>query len=986
MKALAAAALASLLAIPALAAEPQAKGSLSGRVTDPQGGAIRGAAVTATGPTTATARSDAQGAYAFGALPPGRYSLSVVKAGFARREAGPVDVSAQRPASLDVRLELAPVTESVTVKSETSGLSLSPEESAGAIVIKGADLDALPDDPDEMAEALQALAGPAAGPNGGQIFVDGFTGGRIPPKSSIREIRLNSNPFSAEYDRPGFGRIEIFTKPGTDQLRGEAAFRFADAALDTRNPFATNDVPYQRRDWSGNLSGPLAAKKGSFFVDFDERHVDDNALVNATVLGPDLSEVPLQRAVLTPQTRTTVSPRVDWQLGEKHTLSLRYTYTSTSHDLAGVGGFSLPSRGYSTSGRQQTFQLSETSTWGKLVNETHARYWSERQSQNGDDSLPTLQVQDAFTSGGSGVGPSFDEQHRFELQNVSSWTLGQHAIRAGFRLRSVSLDDVARNGFGGSVVFTGDFGPELDANDQLVLGANGRPVIVGLTSLERYRRSVLFQELGLSGAQIRALGGGPSQLQIVGGNPEATLSQWDIAPFVQDDWRVSADLLLSLGLRYELQDNIDSRLNLAPRAGLAWSLGRKDAQGRAGTVLRAGFGVFYDRFDESNTLRARRYDGVELQQYLVTDPALLDALRFSADGTVSGLPPLDSPGLAIQPQATWRVAPSLQSPVTLQTSVSLEQQLPGNFTASLLLSSSQVRRLLRSRNVNAPLPDGTRPLGDAAGDVYQMESTGRMNQYHVILGINNRLSRKLTLFFRYFLAWARSDTDGVTTFPADSYDLSSEYGRAAIDVRQRLVLGGNLNLPWGVHVSPFILASSGKPFNITLGPDLNQDSLFTDRPAFATDPSAGSVSTAYGLFDVLPAPGQALIPRNYGEGPGFFSVNLRLSKTFTLPGRRGTGGPSDGGGRGPRGRGPGGGGFAGRGGGRGREGGESGGRTLTLSVSVQNLFNRVNLAAPVGNLSSPSFGESLATAGSFGFGAQSDAGNRRVELQARVSF
>jgi hypothetical protein len=174
-----------------------------------------------------------------------------------------VNLAAGQATVLDVQLVLAPVEETVTVKSPNPPLSLEPQNDAGAIVIKGADLDALPDDPDEMAEALQALAGPAAGPNGGQILIDAFTGGRLPPKSAIREIRLNANPFSAEYDRRGFGRIEIFTKPGSDRLRGDTNFRFNDDALDSRNPFAPNRAPYQRREWGGTLSGPLVAKEAS---------------------------------------------------------------------------------------------------------------------------------------------------------------------------------------------------------------------------------------------------------------------------------------------------------------------------------------------------------------------------------------------------------------------------------------------------------------------------------------------------------------------------------------------------------------------------------------------------------------------------------------------------------------------------------------------------------------------------------------------------
>ncbi len=135
-----------------------------------------------------------------------------------------------------------------------------------ATVIKGAALDALPDDPDDLEAALQALAGPSAGPNGGQIYIDGFTGGTLPPKESIREIRINSNPFSAEFDRLGFGRVEVLTKPGSDKFRGQAFFNFNDESLNSRNPFSLNRASSQRRDFGGNLSGPIQKGKSSFFL------------------------------------------------------------------------------------------------------------------------------------------------------------------------------------------------------------------------------------------------------------------------------------------------------------------------------------------------------------------------------------------------------------------------------------------------------------------------------------------------------------------------------------------------------------------------------------------------------------------------------------------------------------------------------------------------------------------------------------------------
>ncbi|HEY2943685.1 MAG TPA: carboxypeptidase regulatory-like domain-containing protein [Vicinamibacteria bacterium] len=974
----------------ASAARGQATGAIAGRVSDSTGGMIAGARVEMVGPGRGAAITDAAGAYRIAGLTPGSYTVLVTKNKFAPVNRGPVTVTAVSVSRLDVTLELAPREETATVEGEKP-LGLDPSESAGAIVLRGEDLDALPDDPDDMAEALRALAGPAAGPSGGQMFIDGFSSGRLPPKASIREIRLNMNPFSAEYDRLGFGRIEILTKPGTDRLRGGTSFEFMDATLNSRNPFASNRPPYQRREWAGNLGGPLS-RKGSFFVDFERRDIDDNELINATILDSSLEPVSLSLAVIAPHQRTTVSPRLDFQFGGKHTLVARYAYLESRHEKAGIGGFSLPERAYASSHRQDTFQLTETSILSdRVANETRIQYDRERSRRQGDNSPPTIHVLEAFTGGGSPVGRSHDDEDRIEVHNVTTWTRGKHSVRAGLRLRGVRNENFSDNNFGGTVTFAGGLGPLLDADNRVVLGPDGQPVRIALTSLERYRRTLLFQRMGLSAAEIRARGGGATQLRIAGGNPEAGVTQWDVAPFVQDDWKATPSFTLSLGLRYENQTNIRSDWNLAPRLAFAFSPHRGDERPR--TVVRGGFGVFYERFGHDLTLQARRFDGVNQQQFLVSSPAVLDRLEFTRD-TVLGFPStVELSGFAL-PQNMRVVAPGLQAPRTLQASLSFEQLLPGSVTFSVVAVSTRIRQMLRSRNITAPPAGAARPP-NASDTVYQYESTGRFDQEQLIFGLNSRTSRAVTLFARYFLGRARSDTDGAGSFPADSNDLAAEYGPAGVDVRHRFTLGGTVRLPWNVRLNPLVIYSSGAPFNITTGRDNNGDTLFTDRPAAATDPNKpGVVQTPWGLLDPDPGPGQAIIPRNLGRGPWFLVANLRVGKTIGF-GKRPEARTLDDGARrpppatlppGPAGRDG-----EGRGGDdramRGLRERSEGRVTLTFSLNAQNVLNHVNAGPPVGNLGSPLFGKPVATAGPFGFGAGGTAaGNRRIELQARLAF
>jgi hypothetical protein len=888
--------------------------------------------------------------------------------------------------------------QNVTVAAETP-LSAEAGNNSDAIVMRGADLDALPDDPDDLAAALQALAGPSAGPNGAEIFIDGFTGGRLPPKESIREIRLNQNPFSAENDRPGGGRIEILTKPGTDKFRGQVFYNFMDESLNSRNPFAPNRAAFQLRQYGGNLSGPIVSKRASFFVDFERRVTDDNDIVNATILDPNFNIIPFSASILTPQSRTTFSPRLDYQINARHTLVARYSYTRAESLNQGVGGFSLPTRSFDQSNTQHTFQLTETAVLSeKVINETRFQYIRQRSRQEGDNSAPVLNVLEAFTGGGSQIGLSFNNEDRWELQNNTSWSWGNHSLKAGGRLRAVRITDISPQNFNGTFTFAGGFAPELDANNQVVPGST-----VFITSIERYRRTLLFQELGFSPAQIRALGGGATQFSIAGGDEQARVSQWDFGGFIQDDWRVRPNFTLSAGLRYENQGNISSNLNFAPRIAFAWSPGGGGGSNSpTKTVVRGGLGLYYERFGESLTLQAERFNGINQQQFTISDPLFFPEVPSIETLTAFALP-----------QTIREVADNLQAPRTFMAGLQVERQLPYKFTLFARAYIFRTRHALRARNINAPLPgtfdaqvpgsDGVRPFGNV-GDIFQYESSGVVNQNQLTIGLSNRFSRNFSVFANYTFTKANSDTDGVNTFPANSYDLSGEYGRSALDIRHRFTLGGSFSLPWWqVSLSPFVIASSGRPFNITTGRDTNGDNLFTERPAFATDLTRPSVViTRFGAFDLQPLPGQQIIPRNFGEGPGFFTFNLRVSKTFGFGDApaSATGDSSSSGGRGGRrGGGGGGGGIPSMGGGRGGRGVGGGGAggggegkryNLTFSINFQNLFNRTNAGLPVGNLSSPLFGESLSTAGGFGGfgggGGNPAAGNRRVQAQIRFSF
>lgn len=954
----------------------QATGGITGQVQDGFNAAIVGATVTVVSSTGVekTTTSNERGEFTVTGLAPGKYTVRVAATNFSLYENTEVNVVAGRRVELTVPMTVEAVEEQVDVQTDDT-VSTDPQSTASATVLKEKDLETLPDDPDELEAALQALAGPSAGPNGGQIYIDGFTGGRLPPKEAIREIRLNSNPFSAEYDRLGFGRIEILTRPGSDRFRGSVFTNFNDESLNSRNPFASNRAPSQTRFFGGNISGPIQKGKSSFFVDINNRDNDSNSVINALVLDPNLNVVPFTQDVQIPSRRFSISPRFDYAIDQNNTLVARYSYSRNTTENQGIGNFSLPSRAYETTNTDHEIRLTETMIINPTtINETRFEYDWEDREQTGDNSIPTITVADAFTGGGSQIGLSFNKERSWELQNFTTMALGkgaEHGVKVGFRVRNLSISDRSENNFGGNFTFT---------------------------NLNNYRNAILDTAT-------------PSQFTITTGEPEQKVSRTDFGIFVTDDWRVRPDLTLSFGLRYENQTNLSDNMNFAPRFSFAWSPGA-GGNNQPKTVFRGGFGIFYDRISENLTLQAQRFNGTSQLNLVVNsldpDPArraaalaLLDQAVFTVDGVTNA--PTAAQILAALPQSnTIRViSPELQAPYIMQTALGIERQLPNRATLSVFYIGSRTLHAMRMRNINAPIcPEQINCLNaprpnPAAGNIYQYESSGFQNQQQVIVNVRAPLHQRVTLWGNYRLGFAKGDTDGGFGgggFPAYSYDLTGEYGRTNFDSRHNFHFGGSITLPWEISISPMVNAFTGRPFNITRGVDLNGDALFTERPTFGElGARCALLGVTKSFCDVAGEDPNAIIPRNYGQGPNFFSFNMRIGKNFGFGGSgdkaQSSGGPAGG---------PAGGGFPGVGGGRGpmgggRMGGFGGGDgrkpyNLNIGLFINNVFNNVNYGTPVGNLSSSRFGQSTSTAGSFGpFGGGGSA-NRRVELQARFSW
>jgi hypothetical protein len=987
-------------------------GSLRGRATDPDKAVIPGLTITLTNAAgkTYTTQTTGDGTYLLPNVPPGTYTATTFLAGFSPSTQTGVKITAG--SQLHLNLHLQPeVNTIVNVKADQgTTLSVSPDNSASTLTLTGKDLDALSDDPDELSDELSALAGPAAGPNGGQIYIDGFTGGQLPPKSSIREIRINQNPFSAQYDKIGFGRIEVFTKPGTDKLHGSLQLQGNDNAFNTAALVGSApQPPYHSILFQGSLSGPLS-KKASYNIGANYRVIQDNNVVNTTVTAntfvpssTNYAPYNFVQGVFYPQTRVDLSPRLDLQLTSTNTLTARYQFDHNSQTNAGTGGNSLASAGYNSTENNNEIQLSDSQTIGtRVITETRFEYSNDSTSTTALNPLQTNSVQGAFTDYGNSTGVQSDTATHYEVQSYTSVQLRNNFIRFGGRLRYNGDDNSTTAGTFGGFTY-GQTTPTYDAalnTNYAAVGYNS-PTSPCYPGSDAIAKATAFPVTTLDTISVPGICNfgltqyynnnplvtrhnsiGPSQFSANAGNTSASASVTDLGLYLEDDWKLRPNMTLSGGIRYETQNQIGDHHDFAPRLGFNWGIGSAKG-GSPLFVLRAGYGIFYDRYGLSQVENVVRFNGSATAEHeIIVSPVTgSTAITCFTLATCTSLAGIN--------QTTYSQASNLRTPYVMQTGIGVEHQIFKPLTVTVTYLNSRGQHQFFSQNV-----------GTYASPIYQYASEGIYKQNQIIVQGTFRGPAGISLFGFYTYGHANGDTAGPSTFPSSSAGIKADYGRTSSDIHQRLFLGGSVPMLYNIALSPFMIVNSGAPFNITLGQDLNQDTILNDRPALgsatacaaaAANPAANPniVVSQYGCFNKNTQSTDPRIPINYAQGPAQFAFNLRATKTFGFGpmkasasgrqqgdhGQMQPGAPPPGGGHHDHG-----GGDMGFGGGGTNTGHQY---NLTLGAQVLNLFNVVNYTTPVGVLSSPQFGQQTKLAGNI---FSTNTAVRRISLQANFTF
>jgi hypothetical protein len=564
--------------IPARAQTPRETG-LRVTVADQTGAVIVNATVTVvpTEPAGAAVEvvTDEHGDAIVTSLVPGRYSVRAEFPGFEPRQLDDLRVRVGSITRREMKLNLAKVAEDVTVGQDARDRALDPRGNAFGNVLTRDQIEALPDDPDEMEAALKEMGGPGA-----TIRVDGFRGGRLPPKSQIQSIRFRRDLFAAENHGGGMVFVDLITRPGGGPLRGSVDFTFRDESLNARNAFAPRRSPEQQHNGTFTLSGTIKKDRTGFTFTSNGINAYDSKTINAA-----LPERNLAASVRRPADRANFSARVDHALTKSHTLRASYQRNGTSSSNLGVGDFDLPARAYSRDTTEDVFRVSNTGPIGRnFFNETRFQWRGASMTQSSLTDAPTLQVLDAFTSGGAQIegGRSGTD---IELASDFDYARGRHSARAGFLLEAGRYRSDDNRNMGGTFTFA---------------------------SLEDYEA------------------GRPTTFMQRSGDPLVRYSHVQFGGYIQDDIRVARSLSLSAGLRYEAQTHTSDYVNFAPRVGATWSPFKSGK-----TTFRGGTGIFFEWYDAQLYEQTLRVDGTRQTDLVVQSPGFPDPF---AGGDVVVLP------------------------------------------------------------------------------------------------------------------------------------------------------------------------------------------------------------------------------------------------------------------------------------------------------------------------------------------------------------
>lgn len=758
--------------------------AITGTVLDPSGAAIANAQVRVLGASEAAigqATSDGTGAFRIDNVPPGKYTLACQAEGF-REFRTALTVGGKRVAAMRVTMQILVQTENVVVATgiDVPTVSLETSENQSANMINRDALDRIPVfDQDYITTMSRFLDDNAIGTNGVSLVVNGIeaNGPGVTP-SAVQEVKINNNPYSARFSRPGRARLEIVTKGGTSDYHGTVNFMFRDSVFDAANAFATLGKPPERREYfEGSITGPIRhSKRTSFLLSFDDDILDQQdildplAVANAESLG--FGSIPL--TVPNPTHHFFGSGRIFHDLANGDQFWIGYSYEHRSAQNQNVGGTTLPSAGTDTRFLEHEVNVSYlhqfSPHWLHQTRFLLGHYDSPVTSIRTD---PQIAISGTLTAGGAEADSRRTEYH-FDGTDFATYANGKHQLSFG-----IDVPDISRRGMDD---FTNRGGTYTFASVTDYQKANPATYL-----LQTGRGHVVFLERVLCG-------------------------------FVEDNIRLRPNLSLYVGVRYYFQNYFhDDPNNFAPRVSFAYA---PSAKGK--TVIRGGGGVFYDRTGPGPIGDLLHFNGINLQKFLVTPTATMPPLTY----------PINPASVAATPTSIVELDPRLHIPYVLQYGIGLEQQVTAKSTLAVTYIGNRGIDQFRSIDANAPVLIGgnyVRP-DPSLGQVRQMQSEGYLKGNALELTFRGKPSKYFSGQIQYTFSRTDNNTSGITYFPANSFDAAADWGRSDNDRRHKFDLLASTQPTRFFTLGMALSVYSGKPVNITTGNDDNLDGIVNDRP------------------------------------------------------------------------------------------------------------------------------------------------------------
>ena len=752
-------------------------GQVSGLVLDPSGAAIPGAVVVLHADATSApleTKTDSAGAFHFDSIPNGKYGLAIHAEGF-RDTTLQAAATGRRTPPLRIVMQILVQAENITVATGEAVPLVSTDIQANqnTNAIDRSALDRMPVfDQDYITAMSRFLDDNAIGTNGVTLVVNGIeANGPGVTASAVQEVRINNNPYSARFSRPGRARLEIITKGGSPEYHGSLNFLFRDSVFDASNAFAVVKPPERRQYYEGSVTGPVGhSKRTSFLLSLDEDVNDQQAIVDPDALAAaeSLGFGSIAQAVPNPTHHFFGSGRVFHDLANGDQFWIGYSYEHRSSENQNVGGTTLPSAATDTHFLEHEINVS-------LLHQFSPHWLNQLRFLVGhfDNAVESVHpeaqvaISGLLTAGGAQADSRRTEYH-FDGTDFATYANGRHQLSFG-----IDIPDISRR---------------------------------GLDDFTNRAGTYTFP----SAANYSA--GTPSTYLVQTGQGHVTFLEKVFCGFFEDNIRLKPNFSLYLGVRYYWQNYFhDDSDNFAPRIGFAYAPSVKSK-----TIIRGGAGIFYDRTGPSPIGDLLHFNGVNLLRFILDSPAHYPVQPVDLNGIPTSIATLD---------------PRTRIPYTLQYSVGVERQVTAKTTFSAVYIGTRGIGVFRSIDANAPLPGNVARPNPDLGQVREMQSAGYLKGNALELTFRGKLNKYFSGQVQYTVSRTDNNTSGITFFPANSYNAAADWGRSDNDRLNKFDLLASTQAIRFFTLGVALSLYSGKPVNITTGGDDNHDGIVNDRPA-----------------------------------------------------------------------------------------------------------------------------------------------------------